>query len=246
MTVLRRFAEVRKLQPYASARQALETAQDVLPLGRRRPVYPPLVTWANKAVTELPPAPPDPPVRMELDSATTMGEAPPAEIVDEDKVTSPLIAYGIRAGATVLTGILKDPQVQRAVAELLADVLRQGAMPTEASRLAPPGPAQDPPSVTILGLTEQQSSEFARAYRGLMTLRFDRGDGVTQALRDAVGASDVVIAMDGSVAQEVSRLLHRLAPSYVRHTNGLAGLRTRLADLAMTHGSASPGAADRK
>lgn len=209
----------------------------MLPVARRRPVHAPLVSWANKAFAEGKALPQ---VAQANSMPTAPGDEPaPTTTASDDGVASALIAHSIKAGASVLTGILRDPQVQSAVATLLADALRQVAVPNEGAHHTATNVAEGPPSVAILGLTDQQSSEFARAYRGLMTLRFDRGTGVTSALRDAVSMSDVVIAMDGSVAQDVSRLLDSLAPSYVRHTNGLAGLRTRLADLAMKHAPTS-------
>ena len=243
---------MRVAQPDWTARKLVEKAQDVLPPARRRPVYPPLVSWTNKALTKLdsraprrtPGAPMEDAVAVEAPAPARPAARDVAAAGGDDALVAALVQYGIRAGASVVTGILRDPAVQASVAGLMADVIRQ----LSKSWTGGPGAATvaaeadiDPSVVLVVGLTDAQAAEFARAYQGILQIKFDKGDAASTALRTAVARASLVIAMDGTISSEVHRLLQQLAPSYIRHTNGLSGLRTRLANLAMESGAQPAG-----
>lgn len=251
--VIDRCAEIQGLEPKWSARRILEEAQAVLPPSRRRPVYPPVVAWMNKMLAQRG----QQRKKTQAVSAASV-EAPVADYVvrpaspqsASDPTVDSLINYGIRAGSSMLVGILRDPGVQRSIAELITDVLRNSADLTR-PQLADHSPVSSATSSTneilIVGLTEEQAREFGRTYREVLSLQFDKGTAITPGLRAAASRADIVIAIDRTVSSEVARLLHQIVPSYIRHTSGIAGLRQRLADLAMSDDSritdtGSPGA----
>src|SRR5687767_12608456 len=110
---------MRLAQPDWTARKIVEKAQDVLAPARRRPVYPPLVSWTNKALSKLDgratrrapsaPAEGDPAVEAPVAARPAAREA--AAPGGDDALVAALVQYGIRAGASVVTGILRDPAV---------------------------------------------------------------------------------------------------------------------------------------
>ena len=241
---VRRAAEVRTTQPDWTARKIVEKAQDVLSPARRRPVYPPLVSWTNKALSKIdsraarraPSAPAaEPPDAPAPSAHGTERETPTSG--GDDALVAALVQYGIRAGSAVVTGILRDPAVQASVASLMADVIRQLSRSLAVPGSAAPEADIDTSVVLVVGLTDQQAMEFARAYQGLLQIEFAKGDSASTALRTEIARASLVIAMDGTISSEVHRMLQQVAPGYIRHTNGLSGLRTRLANLAMESGA---------
>lgn len=241
--IIERCLELRKASPDMAMRKIVEKAQDSLPSSRRRPVHPPLVSWANKAMAQA------------ARGAATRGrkaatpETSPSERIERPQVAADptelsvdsLVRYGIRAGASVLAGVLRDPIVQQAIAELVSEAMQRAVGSWKAQEPAISIAEQGAAPVKILGLTDQQASEFARAYRGILRLAFYKGDSVSNDLRSAIAEGGTVIAMEGSVSTDVVRLLRQLVPDYIRHTNGLSGLRQRLADMAMSGGVPSAG-----
>lgn len=239
-----RIVELRQLNPGWSMKAIVEHAQEVLEASRRRPVYPPLVSWANRTA-KVP--------RRARKTATISAGAPALEGVSRssvapsevaipatgapllDSLSEGLVQIGVQAGSSILAGVLRHPAVQQALAGLVADVLAKAAKSTGELSVTGSdvgGDAHLPP-ILIVGLSEEQAHTFARGYQGVLDVRCDAGTKVTRELRLALGEAGIVIGMDGTLSLEVKRLLAQMVPSYVRHTSGLTGLRHRLAELAL-------------
>lgn len=238
--VLRRCAELQTARPDWSAKRVLEAAQAVLPPPRRRSAYPALVAWMNKHLskreknssTEIASTAP----ARRAESATPPIRIPDPDLLSADPVIGALVERGIRLGSAVLMGVLQDAGVRKAISELVTKALHGATDISKAIETDSNSPQADSTQQEILlvGLTDDQAREFSRTYRDVLVLRFDNGTSITPGLRAAASRADLVIAIDRTVSSEVSRLLHQITPSYIRHTSGLVGLRQRLAELAMT------------
>lgn len=199
---------------------------------RRRPVYPSLTSWANREVPNLPvPAPESLVANTGLANAGFGDSAPDGS----EEVIDAVVRYGVRAGASLVSGILRDPDVQRALLALITDVARQLMLPggrTQESAAMDSGSSL--PTVAVVGLSDAQAAEVSRAYRGVLRVLFDKGDSAASpTLRGVLADAQLVVVMDGTVSSEVMRMLRQETPRFVRHTTGLSGLRKRLADLVM-------------
>ena len=165
--------------------------------------------------------------------ASRADSANPSNDLVADAVASTLVQYGVRAGVSLIAKILRDPRVVESLSELVCDVIRQVRdQPASEISSQAPEPRHDL-RVLVVGLSDRQIADFAREYRGLLSLRFHNGHDVTSDLRVALEEANVVISMDGSVVSDAERLIGQVAPDYLRERNGLAGLRVRLADLAL-------------
>lgn len=241
--VLERCAELKRLHPEWSAKRTAGEGQDVLSPSRRRPVYPPLVAWMNKqlagwgsgsrgsrseAIEE--PAQAHSPVKERTSSRTGA--------TGRDPIVDALIEYGIRAGSSVVVGILRDPVVQKSISELVADILRASNSLAKIDSVEDTQrEAEGPQEILLVGVTDDQSKEFARTYRDVLALQFDKGTAITSGLRAAAARADIIISLERAVSSEVSRLLQQVNPDYIRHTSGIAQLRQRLAELALSNES---------
>lgn len=232
--MIERLIQLRQAHPDWTLLKITEKAQDTLVSSRRRPVHPPLVSWASKAIAAAH-AIPSGVVSEAIEPPQP--EAPPTsnEAGATDAVADALVQLGIKIGTSVLKGILARPDVQGALASLVADALRVSGDSGSRARAeaAQDIPAPANPQVLVVGLSDEQAISFARTYRGMLNVKFDSGSAATTELRAAIAESSIVIGMDGSIASEVTRAIAQIAPAYVRHTTGLSGLRQRLADLAL-------------
>lgn len=247
-SVVKRCVELRSQHPSWTGKKLVEKAQDVLSAARRRPVHPPLLSRVNKALADSDHGEPVPVgddrrvAPADNSAAVSLPRAEQGALVSGAMTVDSLVSYGIEAVSALLVGVLRQPAVKESLANLIEEILRE-ASPAASSTGSVSLEQQSSSPVLVIGLSDKQALEIERAYRGVIELKFDPGNVMSPALRDAVLVCDVGIVMDGTVSPDVARYLRQSMRRVLRNGGGLSGLRQELAELALPlagHGK-SPG-----
>jgi hypothetical protein len=161
----------------------------------------------------------------------------------------------VERGSEIVADILASERVQQALRALLRAAwpapgdAGASSSPEGAQRAAPGSEATEPArppgngrlQVLIAGLEQREAAALARTYDDTLALAcWSAEDGLEQ-LQAALARADVVIGMTSLLSQPVEQTLRRHARRYVRNARGVAGLRSELADLALS-GPAAAGA----
>ncbi|MCC7038862.1 MAG: hypothetical protein IT516_00980 [Burkholderiales bacterium] len=127
-----------------SVKELVDSAQAVLPAPRRRTVYPSLVSWMNRQLSVAGVRSAKPGRNPSLDrgfapppaAAMIDGHAAPIDGV-ATALESALVARCVRAGATIVAGILRDRAVHEALSGLLSAATASAPVPSGDGAAAP-------------------------------------------------------------------------------------------------------------
>lgn len=239
-TVVRRCQALRAEFPALTIAKLLARCQDTLPPERRRPLHPVLRSTLAAEVRNSAPVSeatllaPSSSAGAEATTRVvspepapiTESEATHASAADPSANQAPQVAAMVETGVQVLLGVLADPRVKGALANLL-------------SRLPAPssGPAEVDSKqrwVVVAGIPSTAIGPVKKALDGAVDLRFWSPEQPREQLLELLPTARLVIGMRDGLTPAVESSLKGLGSRYVRHDSGVPGLYRRLADEAMS------------
>jgi len=257
--------------PRLSLKALFSQSQECLPKERRRPSNPSASAWLHQEVKRAGPLPSPAtvwrPERAAQDVESLDGNesaaparsgtaaTPPADATASPRAAgvpsgnappanaSPLVALLVESGVQVISGILADPRVRQAFANLLS----RGAPAGDAARSAQDGaqdlsqpahwPSQtDTPQanvVVVAGCSVDEARSLAHELKGTLAVKFWTPDEPRERLLDLLPSAGLVVGVSAGLPQAVESSLARLGPRFVRHTGSAQALYRRLAEHAL-------------
>jgi len=239
-TVVRRCQALRAEFPALTIAGVLAKCQDTLPPERRRPLHPVLRSALAAEVRNTAPASEatllSPAGPAGAESSTQAASPEPAPLSDSGATHAPAtdpsanqlpqVAALVETGVQVLLGILADPRVKAA----LANVLSRWPAP-------PSGRAEVDSKqrwVVVAGIPSTAIGPVKKALDGAVDLRFWSPEQPREQLLELLPTARLVIGMRDGLTPAVESSLKGLGSRYVRHDSGVPGLYRRLADEAMS------------